>query len=63
MKFLLEIKIGNDAMQTCNHLADALRDVADGTFAGLDQAPVRDSGRIVDANGNTVGKWELDDTR
>ena len=51
--FTLSIELGNEAMQTGEDAARALREVA----TGLDQG--YDKGRIVDDNGNAVGKWSL----
>lgn len=45
----IELDGGNDAMNTSDDIAEALRDVADKIERG------DDSFRIVDANGNTVG--------
>lgn len=55
-KLKLEIEIGNDAMQTRLDVAEALERVAIRlkTF-GLDRA----SSKILDVNGNTVGKWQI----
>lgn len=53
MKFTLEIELGNDAMQTSDDVAEALANVTNSLLDGLT------SGAIRDANGNTVGKWNL----
>jgi hypothetical protein len=59
VKFILEIELGNEAMQYTGHIADALRDVV----STLDCDPVAEAidqtGVIRDINGNTVGKWEV----
>lgn len=60
MKLKLEITLGDDAMQTGNDLAGALRSVATlfeerlphGVGSGA-------QGIIRDLNGNTVGSWEM----
>ena len=53
--FRLGIELGNDAMQTPEDVADALRDIADrierGDLTG---------GGIRDENGNTVGSWDYE---
>jgi len=52
--FKIEIKLGNDAMSTPENVADAME---------LIIYKLRDgetSGTIMDANGNSVGKWEFD---
>ena len=63
MKFLLEIELGNDAMRIYPHLRAALRRVIE-QMRESDSKPNEGDGRkIMDANGNTVGKWEvIDDT-
>lgn len=54
--FKLEIELGNDAMHGGAGLAYALRMVAD----HFDRRGWKDyDGRIMDENGNTVGKWEV----
>lgn len=54
--FSLEITLGNDAMDSPWDVAAALRALADRLEAnawGDGTAPIRD------ANGNTVGSWEV----
>lgn len=58
MKFTLTIKTGNDAMETPGDVAAALRKVAD--RIGCPWLP-GDTGTILDANGNTVGRWEMNE--
>jgi len=57
MKFLLEIELGNEAMSRTSHVSEVLRKVA----KMVDEAQIRrlDGSRIMDVNGNTVGKWEF----
>ena len=52
-KFTLDIDLGNDAMQTADDVAEALRRVAKRLEADRDLS----SGLIRDLNGNTVGVW------
>ena len=52
MKFTLEIKLGNDAMQLNEDIAAALHDVA----YYVEQHD-NSHGIIHDANGNNVGRW------
>lgn len=60
MKFILEIEIGNDAMQTYVNIAEALANVAQKLKYDF-MAPVRsDWYTIRDINGNTVGKWFIE---
>lgn len=54
-KFTVEIRLGNDAMQTDADLADALSSVID----RLDRGTT--SGSIKDVNGNTVGRFGVSD--
>jgi hypothetical protein len=61
-KFTLEITLGNDAMQTPADVRNALRKVADRLERDQDAySPFEgeDSGKIMDGNGNSVGKWEV----
>lgn len=51
--FTLNIDLGNDAMQTAEDIDEALRSIAAKVLRG------KLSGSIVDANGNTVGRWEF----
>jgi hypothetical protein len=53
-QFALAIDIGNDAMQSAEDIADALRDVAALLYQG------QTSGPIHDVNGNTVGRFTTD---
>lgn len=60
MTFTLDINIGNDAMQSSDDLAAALRRIADQleTYP-LDHLFSDGPGRIHDLNGNTVGRYWL----
>ena len=61
-QFSLTISIGNDAMQTKSHIADALRDVVRKLEEGhsvYGEPATEDKGPIYDANGNRVGNWNL----
>lgn len=57
MKFTLEVNLGNEAMETADHLAAMLRKVA----KEVDKSPADgpEVHPIRDVNGNTVGKWEV----
>lgn len=57
--FKLVLSLGNDAMQTRNNVATALRKVA----ARLEKASFTDdqSHKILDKNGNSVGQWIFTD--
>lgn len=56
-EFTIKIELGNDAMHHGNHVARALRIVAKKIEdLGFTCA---NGGGIMDANGNTVGKWEV----
>jgi hypothetical protein len=52
--FTMRVTLGNDAMQTSEHVAAALRQVAALIGRG------RDCGKVMDANGNSCGVWDLD---
>jgi hypothetical protein len=59
MKFTLEIELGNDAMQTNDDIAKSLQTLAH-RLSQMHRDPVDgDKWNIRDANGNTVGKWEV----
>ena len=58
MRFVLTIQLGNDAMQTGEDVARALRETATLIdYGGVFSIP--DGGRIYDENGNTIGSWEV----
>lgn len=55
--FVVEIHLGDDAMQTYGNVSAAMQRVAM-NFAGAEQHPKHgDEGKIYDANGNLVGHW------
>lgn len=60
MTFKLQIKLGNDAMQTGVDIADALRTHAD-LLEEYSNRQLANSGKhgIRDTNGNTVGFWTV----
>ena len=61
MKFVLTIKLGNEAMQTDGHIARALKDAAKSILSYQDRIPeIGDSGSIRDVNGNRVGSWHVE---
>jgi len=47
--FKVDLELGNDAMQSAEDIADALRDIAKKLEKGISD------GKIMDKNGNTVG--------
>ncbi len=61
MTFTLTIELGNDAMRTCGDLARAVSAVGHKILvnSGGTQTPLADGGKIMDANGNSVGNWEV----
>jgi hypothetical protein len=63
MRFQLEIELGNDAMQTAEDIQDALTKLVKSQrltrYVGSDRLSKIDGGKIMDENGNTVGKWEV----
>lgn len=54
-EFTLRIEMGNAAMKTPEDVAESLRAVANRLDYGMD----RQSGKILDYNGNKVGEWEF----
>lgn len=52
-KFTLTIRLGNDAMQTLEDVAEVLHTVQNGLERG------DSTGRVFDYNGNAVGEWEV----
>lgn len=52
--FTLEIQLGNDAMQTNEDVAEALRSIAEKL-----EFEEKESGAIMDENGNSVGRFEV----
>jgi hypothetical protein len=61
MEFVLRIKLENDAMQDQHDVASALRKVADrlNKYVSSNFGPYCLEGKIMDRNGNSVGKWEV----
>ncbi len=56
-QFILKIDLGNDAMQSDDNIAWALRDVAHRIeYDGIYYKPQK---RILDQNGNVVGHYEV----
>lgn len=54
MQFTLTIRLGNDAMQTVEDVEDALRQLVKSRAISNGSSPY-----IRDANGNTVGEWQV----
>lgn len=64
MKFTVEIELLNDAMQTADDVAQALRETADrlvDTMGGNENLDEHEGKfrNIRDINGNTVGIWQI----
>jgi hypothetical protein len=64
MKFVLEIELGNDAMQHWTHVRKAIAGAIDPirlsrNAANLNRPHPGDGGKIMDVNGNSVGTWEV----
>lgn len=59
MKFTLAISIDNDAMQTGRDISDALKQVAAKIHSHDMESDYGNA--VMDANGNKVGEWGLDD--
>jgi hypothetical protein len=58
MKLVIEIDLGNDAMKTGQDVIEAL---ADTSIVAIGELGDGDSGRIRDANGNSVGIWKVEE--
>jgi len=58
-KFTLEIDLGNDAMQTPGDIGRLLVKIGNRFRDDQDGPDVRDSGKLMDENGNSVGTWEV----
>lgn len=54
-EFVLKIKLGNEAMQSAEDVAWALRHLAHRL-----EEPGPTSGKVMDLNGNVVGSWTLE---
>jgi hypothetical protein len=64
MTFKLEIELGNDAMRSRVHVADALQHVARGLHVAYrtEKEFRNETGRkIFDINGNSVGTWRVEE--
>lgn len=62
MKLIIEIEIGNAAMRTKAQLIQALLKIRRSMGRELNLRDKRygaNRGSILDVNGNTVGKWEV----
>lgn len=60
MRLIVDIQIGNDAMQSGRDLQHALREVIRQIHVAYPGKVVtHDLGRIRDENGNTVGQWAV----
>jgi len=63
MKFTIEIELGNDAMQSYQDVRDALKQVickvGSAVYSRSGTPSEGDGSKIMDENGNSVGKWEV----
>jgi hypothetical protein len=59
--FVLTIKLENEAMRDQHDVAKALRVVADRLkkYISTNWGPYGLEGKILDDNGNSVGRWEV----
>ncbi len=66
MRFTLEIELGNDAMRSFQDLRDALKrtitQLGSSRYCLKARPSDGDGTRIMDENGNAVGKWEISET-
>ena len=58
MRLTIEIDLGNDAMQTGTDAGVSISETLV-RAAPFDPLEAGDGGAIVDANGNTVGRWKV----
>lgn len=59
-RIIIEIELGNDAMQSVGEVVDSVRKALVGQASSLfDPLRPHECGAIRDGNGNTVGKWEV----
>jgi hypothetical protein len=59
-KLVIEIALGSDAMQTAAEAGYAVnRALIEQSASAIDPLNAHECGAIRDANGNTVGKWEV----
>lgn len=66
MKLIIEVELGNDAMQSAEQTASAImRSLLGQASTFLSPLNANEVGTVRDTNGNTVGKWEVidDDSR
>jgi hypothetical protein len=56
MKFMLEIELGNDAMQTVEDVCEALRFAATRVNLSYEEPEADSSIPLYDRNGNTIGE-------
>lgn len=59
MKFVLEIKLGNDAMLTSRDVAQALFKVAARIERSAPPTAESEAHKILDENGQGVGSWRF----
>ena len=58
--FTVELELGNEAMESANDIATALRAIADQVEQHNSQVlrPMH-SRSVMDSNGNTIGSWNI----
>lgn len=61
MKLIVEIELGNAAMQDGSHVCSAVGQSIMGQRAAFDPLQEGDGAPILDVNGNTVGAWRVED--
>lgn len=60
MKLVIEVELGNDAMQTAADAGYAInRALLKQAASAIDPLNEHEVGTVRDGNGNTVGKWEV----
>jgi hypothetical protein len=59
MKLTIEIELGNEAMRYGTDAANAIENKLEAMLLAVESQKV-DGGKIMDTNGNSVGKWEFE---
>lgn len=60
MRLVVEVELGNEAMQTATEAGNAIARALEGQCAiPFEPLNEHEVGTVRDRNGNTVGKWEV----
>jgi hypothetical protein len=61
MRFVLEIKLGNDAIQTWGDIRRTVCDAVEHAAGSATPPEGDERGKVYDDNGNCVGSWKVVD--